>query len=59
MGQLLGAKNVVSTRGTGAAQAVLGSVVISEIFAGTTALLTDALTTSGAYTDTLKYTLSF
>ncbi|MFM2300700.1 MAG: hypothetical protein RLZZ84_436 [Pseudomonadota bacterium] len=59
MGQLLGAKNVVSTRGTGAAQAVLGSVVISEIFAGTTALLTDALTTSGAYTDTLTYTLRF
>ncbi|MFM2300698.1 MAG: hypothetical protein RLZZ84_434 [Pseudomonadota bacterium] len=49
----------VSGTGTGAAQAVLGNAFLGASFSGTSALLTDALTITGAYTDTLTYTLTF
>lgn len=54
--QVSGTGSVAGT-GTGAAQDVLGNVVLN--FANSTAVPADALTTAGTYTDTLSYTLTF
>lgn len=51
----------VTASGTGTPQAVLGSanLITSNYPYGTTAALTDALGNSGAFSDTLNYTLTF
>ncbi|MFM2300697.1 MAG: hypothetical protein RLZZ84_433 [Pseudomonadota bacterium] len=58
-GQLMTNGGLVSATGTGAAQTLLGNVTISPGATGSTAALTDALTTAGTYTDALSYTLNF
>ena len=49
----------LSGTGTGAAQDILGNVVLLSAAAGSTPVVTDALGTAGSYTDTLTYTLTF
>lgn len=59
-----GVGNIMTSRslaGTGTAQTVLGSVMISNMAAvgSTMATLTSQLTQKGVFTDTLNYTLTF
>ena len=56
-GRYMGDNRTVSATGTGAPQAVVGSVTFNAN--ASTALLTDTLAVSGAVSDTLTYTLNF
>ena len=59
MGAPVNGVRKLSGTGTGAAQDILGNVVLLSAAAGSTAVVTDALGTAGSYTDTLTYTLTF